>query len=219
MFNLNKVCDRVYSWEFDSQFDMCLHAIRVSEFIESGHKLFESCDYELVDYIDWYSNNINKKGVFSYTSDWGGFNIPSDDLKKAYEDHTPKDFNRVDHLVYGIYKYLRCKEGGEEFYIIAYTKGDDDTFEHEFAHALYKIDLEYKKEMICAISTVPTKARNNVRKILKEKLHYGDAVIDDEFQAYFATGLSDEFTDAHETYRDPFIKTYKKYRRKHLTTV
>lgn len=219
MFKLKKVCKQVYLIEFDDQFDMSIHFLRVSEFVESDGKLFSNGSFEIIDYIDWYSHNMGDKdsSKFSYPGDWGGFNVPSESLKILYENNPPKDWNRCDHFMFGLYKYLRCKEQGDDFYLIATTTGDKETFEHEFAHALWEIDKNYKIEMLSIINNLTSKTKEKIAHVLTNKLGYRSESHLTEIQAYFSTGLSEEFPSSFKKYQKYFIEVYQKYRKLYLT--
>ena len=217
MFKLEKVCDQVYAWVFDNSYDMTMHCLRVSEFRESTEDRFHDNSFDIIDYIDWYMRCASSDGTWSYPDDWAGFNIRAVDFKRTYEDNKPNDWNRYDHIAYGIYKYIYSKQGKDDFYVIAHTAGDTDTFEHEFAHALFKVDEEYMFEMTEAVEALsPGKKLFRLKTILKEKMLYREHIHVDEIQAYFATEFPDEFPPHYKQYRAPFIEIYKRYRKKHL---
>lgn len=217
MFKLEKVCDRIYKWEFDNSYDMTMHCLRVSEFRESTEDAFHGKAFNIIDYIDWYMRKASSDGTWSYPDDWSGFNIEAKDFRNTYEANKPSDWNRFDHIAYGIYKYLYSKEGSDDFYVIATVVDDLDTFDHEFAHALFIVDKSYKKEMLEIIEALPPGALKRIKSILKKELLYRPKVHLDELQAYFATDLPNEIPTSYEKYRAPFIKVFEKYKRKHLT--
>ena len=190
-----------------------MHFLRVTEFYESSIDCFHQKVFEIVDFIDWYTTVYNKEGIFSYPDDWSGFNVSSKEFKKLYEDNKVTDWNRYDSFMYSVYRYVRCKEVDNEFYIIGILEGDDATFEHEFAHALYQICPEYKAEMNAHTRKIPKYQMTKLRTFLKEKFLYSERVILDEIQAYFSTGIKDtDIPKRYEKYTKPYVETYKKYR-------
>jgi len=85
MLSINKICNRVYKWEFDNHYDMTMCFLRVADYIESP--TFQGKTTEIVDLIDHYYHKIGDNN-FSYPNDWCGYNVDAKDLKNLYEENT-----------------------------------------------------------------------------------------------------------------------------------
>jgi len=139
-----------------------------------------------------------KEKLFTYPEDWSGFNIPSKIIREGL-DSFDKDKGPYDKIMSKIYYYcenypLRFEKPRSRWYLIAADNMDSSTMKHEIAHGLYYTNNEYKKEMNALISKMKVNQYNKVKKSLI-LLGYRDdkKIIDDEIQAYFATGLDKSF--------------------------
>ena len=161
---------------------------RVQEFYESDSNLFNGNDFSMWDYMRWYS--AKNKGVFTYTKDWSGFNIP---FKVALncvigtEEETP-----YDKVMQDILDQILLTDNPADAYIIG-TKSDKGlTFRHEMAHALYYTNKDYKYMADKLISTMPFRYYNIIVVNLLN-LGYDKSVINDEIQAYMSTNYKAKY--------------------------
>jgi hypothetical protein len=69
----------VYLFTFDSQYDLCMSFVRMQEFYESDSNKFRGKYFTLEKYMDYWSKKFGN-GVFTYTKDWNGFNLPGKKL-------------------------------------------------------------------------------------------------------------------------------------------
>lgn len=193
-----------------------MHFLRLTEFYESSSDMYGQNIFEIVDYMDWY---YRKTGGFTYPDDYAGFNVPSSEFVKVFEENKITDPNRYDAFMYSVYKHIKCKENSnEEFYLIGILEGDTETLEHELAHALFRIDPEYQKEMLELIEAIPKTEKAKLIKLLKEELLYSDRVVPDEIQAYFSTGIKEtDIPKRYQKYTPPFVEVYKRYKARHVT--
>jgi hypothetical protein len=129
--------------------------------------------------------------VFTYTFDWGGFNIPLktawDCYEKLREYESPYD-EVMDKIVGTIELKMFYKKNTRNWnaYIIGADSTDSDTFEHEICHGLYATNKEYKLLVDEVTETISTKDYLTFKNNLI-KMGYTDGVIDDEIQAYLST--------------------------------
>ena len=162
---------------------------RVQEYYESPNPQFRGKNFSIWDYIEWYSRE--HRDVFTYTYDWGGFNIPLktawDCYEKLREHESPYD-EVMESIIRTIELKMFYKKNTRNWnaYIIGADSTESDTFDHEICHGLYTTNKEYK-ELVDEITLgIPledyTKFRDNLLA-----MGYTDKVIDDEIQAYLST--------------------------------
>jgi hypothetical protein len=177
---------------------------RVQEYYESPNPNFKGKDFNIWDFIEWYSRG--KRDAFTYAFDWGGFNIP---LKTAWECYEGKDkepkkgYNGVRSLpdtwkshydevmkdiIWNIESKMFHKKGKRNWnaYIIGAGDTEGETFIHEVCHGLYATNPLYKELADEITQMIPTELYS---KFAKNLIDYGYSmeVMDDEIQAYMMT--------------------------------
>ena len=192
---------------FENQYDCSSTFMKLQEFYESPYKKIRGKYFLLEEYMDLYANDNNNK--FSYLTDWSGFNVPGNVVKKFYckfmGKHTlsKKEKSLISPLV----------KMGTDFYLIGCMEKDKSTMKHEIAHGMFYLIKDYKKEMNTLIDN-KRKSVKTCKEILLE-MGYCKQVLNDEVQAYFATGLTTkmkcEIND--KEYINQFKKVFKKYDR------
>jgi len=155
--------------------------LRIQEFYESKNKMFRNKGFSFWDYKEWYSRQNGLS--FTYTKDWGGFNVPLKvalRCKEVSKEETPydKEMNKI------LCKIKR--KAKKNSYIIGVDSVKSQTFMHEISHALYNTDKSYKKRMDSITSSLNTKKLRSLSKYLRE-MGYCEKVIKDELQAYLST--------------------------------
>jgi len=175
--------------------------MRIQEYYESPIGEFRGNYFTHEDFMDAYAEN--NSGRFTYFSDWSGFNVPGNIVLEFFELFD--DLNKKETALY------RCVETiaeihGDQFYLIGVVGQDQDTLNHELAHAFYYLDKEYK-ELMDAITSC-WENRDEFYKGL-ETLGYDDSVFMDETQAYIATSTTPYLLDSMSFHRS-CPKTYKK---------
>jgi hypothetical protein len=212
-FKISEIKSGIFLFEFKNNYDMCMHFLRYQEFYESASAKFRGKKFEIFDFMKWYSFKYGR-GVFTYTNDWDGFNIPGDVIKKVYDLHID-DKNIFDHEMLTAWNQCSTASNGKKFYIIGVVK-KNGALSHEIAHALFYLYPEYKKEMTRMIKELSPSIRKEINLNLK-KLGYTPKVYLDETQAYMATGLTLSFQD-HNMWPDE-RKIFKKYFREFSKTI
>jgi hypothetical protein len=163
--------------------------LRVQEYYESPNPEFRGKNFNIWDYIEWYSRRNND--VFTYTFDWGGFNIPLktawDCYEKLKENESPYD-EVMDGIIRTIEMTMFNKKNTRNWngYIIGAPSTDDDTFEHEVCHGLYATNKQYRELVDEVTIAIPPKEYKIFKNNLM-KMGYNGIVIDDEIQAYLST--------------------------------
>ncbi len=210
-FTIEEVKPSIFLFLFKDYYDMSMHFLRYQEYYESASPKFRGKNFEIFDFMRWYSKKYGK-GAFTYPKDWGGFNIPGEVITKVYPNII--DYNKYDNAMWQAYMDCSLKRGNisknPQFYIIGATnKGP--TLRHEIAHGFFYNISEYKKEMTALVKSLKPSVRKHINKTLKN-MGYTPKVYIDETQAYMATGLVEAFGSSICLLdRKPFIKLYKKY--------
>jgi hypothetical protein len=199
-YSLKQVLPGIFLVKCRRQYDLAMLFLRCQEFYESPNPKFRGQAFELVDYMEWYSKQ-HGNGAFTYPKDWTGFNIPGEVIFQCHQSNIP-DWNRYDDLIEDI--WLECNELSKSkemtvngwkvpitdipFYVIGVFEGGY-AYDHEIAHGLYFTSPMYKAAAKRLIREMPSKVRIEMRTTLKN-LGYGSNVLNDELQAYMATGLA-----------------------------
>ena len=188
-YKIEEVKPNVFAVIVKDHYHRAMLFCRVQEFYESPNPQFRGKNFSIWDYIEWYSRKNND--VFTYTFDWGGFNIPLktawDCYEKLREHESPYD-EVMESIIRTIELKMFYKKNTRNWnaYIIGADSTESDTFEHEVCHGLYSTNKRYKELVDEITETISTddylKFKNNLIK-----MGYTDSVIDDEIQAYLTT--------------------------------
>jgi hypothetical protein len=220
VFRLRKVFDKIYLFTCPLQYDVNMHFCRYQEYYESPNDRFFRRRFTMLEYMRWYAlERPDAEGTFSYVRDWSGFNCPSWVFKDLLYDVGIPDENAYDVTMRGVYETIRAREGDEDFYIIG-CRERGAAIEHEVAHGLWHVLPEYKEKMLehCRRlrMDMPTIA-DAIKDCLIEEGYRAD-LVDDETQAYLATGLGGAlagklsaagcFGSGLDDVRSPFIATF-----------
>ena len=188
-YTLKDVKDNIFAVIVPNDYNRAMLFCRVQEFYESDNDDFVNTDFDMWEYVRWYS--MKNKNSFTYAKDWSGFNIPfkvAVNCMIAIKNKTPYD----DVMEDIIDEILRNHNYSLSSYIIG-TKADSGiTFKHEMCHALYYNNKTYKVMADTLTSLIP----KNYKKIFKDNLMllgYNESVIDDEIQAYMMTNYNSKY--------------------------
>jgi hypothetical protein len=188
-YSIEEVRPNVFAVIVKDHYHRAMLFCRVQEFYESPNPQFRGKNFSIWNYIEWYSRE--HRDVFTYTFDWGGFNIPLktawDCYEKLREYESPYD-EVMDKIVGTIEMVMFNKKNTRNWngYIIGADSTESDTFEHEICHGLYATNKEYKLLVDEVTETISTKDYLTFKTNLIN-MGYTDGVIDDEIQAYLST--------------------------------
>jgi len=217
---LEKLYPGLYFLRFTDHYDMCMTFLRYQEKYESPNPKFRGTHFTIVDFMEWYAKD--HKGVFTYTTDWGGFNVPSTIFEGNWFYYIP-DKNKYDYLMLSVYydiwhdiKYGdnsflttgKAIKANPKFYLVGAV--DERCLNHEIAHGLYFLNPSYKKKMNALIKALPYGVEAKMHNWLLS-MGYTWQVIKDEIQAYFSTGAPENLRIAKK-YLKPFEEVYKNAR-------
>jgi hypothetical protein len=210
-FQIKEVKNRIFLFQFNNHYDMCMHFLRYQEYYESASPKYRGKNFEILDFMKWYSLKYGK-GSFTYPNDWNGFNIPGDVISKVWEAGI-SDRNIYDYEMKMAWQQCKEKAGDQPFYIIGVVRGNS-ALGHEIAHGMFYLHPGYKKESSKLVKKLDPHIRKSLNKTLK-KLGYTPKVYVDETQAYMSTGLTEAFgeVDQWKEERKEFQKLFKKFSR------
>lgn len=219
-FQLGEILPRIYHLSFDSRYDLAMHFLRVQEFYESP--VFFRKIFTLIDYMEWYSKTKGG-GAFTYPSDWSGFNVPSSALLSVYGPVSEiPDRNRYDDFMCLIVQQMYRDAEGQDFYLIGTSKaghqedGEEGVLSHEIAHGLFYTDRDYGRGVRKLLAEMDGVVRQEMRAILLE-MGYHTSTIDDEVQAYCATGPCQELESLlTEDLCAPFVEHFERVSGEHF---
>ena len=157
--------------------------IRIEEFYESPFEEIKGKYFTLDRYMDLYAES--KNGVFSYFTDWAGFNIPGPVLLEWLLTfrHDLRDKERA----------LLCQvepvvKAWSQTYLIALEESRKDVLDHEIAHALYFLNPDYKNIQDWLIESIPSDIKAKFYNYL-QNAGYDKSVFHDEIQAMISECL------------------------------
>lgn len=208
---ISEIKPNIFFLTFTDQYDMCMFFLRYQEFYESPSPKFRNKQFQILDFMKWYSKKYGN-GNFTYTTDWGGFNIPSSVIRDVINNGI-QDRNIYDYEMKRI--YTECKKSSNDFYIIGALKNHTKTIAHETAHGFFFLNQEYKTQATKLVKALPKEIRQSINYWLKTK-GYTPKVYIDETQAYLSTGFSsfnfdNKLNNVLTKLSTPFVKLFKSY--------
>ena len=184
-YKIDEVRPSVFAVIVKDHYHRAMLFCRVQEYYESPNPEFRGKNFSIWDYIEWYSREHGD--VFTYTFDWGGFNIPLNVAESCYSKLLKKgEFTPYDLEMNYIVKTIRGMVGNGKAYIIGAPTTEDETFEHEVCHGLYATNKEYKALVDEITETIEWQDYLKFEGNLLD-MGYTASVIPDEIQAYLTT--------------------------------
>lgn len=188
IYSISQPLPNVLHIAFDSTHNMSASLGRVQEYAE-GPKLH----HQIVSWSRLKKYHMSKGNTRTFNDAWLGFNIPGWSFKEFYEKcntFKPKERELLEKVL--SYNF----EG--EFYVIADADGSAKresykAGEHEFAHALWGTNKEYKKEIKEVLDSFSM--RDTFLLTIKKMNCYAPEVWEDELHAYLTTDSLSTVTD------------------------
>lgn len=198
-------------------YDRAMLFCRYQEFYESPFYEIRGKFFTLEEYMKLYISK-NKKQIFTYPTDWIGFNIPSNSLFAAQKTFAPIN-SLYDYTMNEIVEYcekessLRNNGESHPWYLIGIDKLKSRTMNHEIAHGLYYTNLNYKVEMDYFTGNIPLRDSVSLKeKLIKVGYANDGKILDDEIQAFMSTGKLEIWANSiYEKYSKDYITTFKKF--------
>jgi hypothetical protein len=206
IFTLSEVRPNIFFLNFDDHYQLAMHFVRYQEFYESPNSIFRGQSFTLIDFMEWYSEAYGD-GIFTYPQDWEGFNIPSNIIPDVQRARI-KDFNKYDEEMIRAWTECRNRCKGD-FYIIG-AVGESSVLDHEIAHGLYYTNVQYNLKAHKLYEELPQDIQDKMCEVLIS-LGYASKVLEDETQAYLATGIDENLFPFINGEEKPFIELYSEY--------
>lgn len=216
-FTFRRFSPNIYLQLFESAYFLSISVIRIQEFYESCK--FRKKFFTLEDYMDWYCFT-QQKDSFDYTSEFLGYNLPGKDIiewAKCFgyagpdAEPNPNIRDKERQLLEPIWR-LGLDEVKNSYFILC-SKTDPDlygTIKHEVAHALYRIDPEYRRTCLEIYKTIPASEKKIIHGFLRGH-GYNPYVYPDETQAYFSTGGSGDIKITTFSCYRKYLRNFKQY--------
>jgi len=192
----------VIECRFTDRKNLALTFCRFQEYYESPE--FKGKIFTLNEYKDWYKKQ--KNGQWTYSTDWGGFNIPKEALIPFLEA-------KFDPLSKRERRFLKKIKPYKAEYIIGICDGnkeDESIIRHEFFHACFNRDTNYRKIVIDLYKVLPAEVVSKITKVFTD-LGYHPSVFIDEFQAYLLDGGDYLLEDIPELEHLPIKQTLQEF--------
>lgn len=216
-YKLTQVSEKIFALEIPNSWDRAMVFLRAQEFYESASPKFKGKDFDIWDYLRWYSVEREiSTGTFDYPNDWAAYNIPIKVVVKSLDEftgeYTPYDVF-MDEILHQIFNKYEVSEN--DTYLIGVESLADKNLDHELCHALWYTDPTFKKEATKIVSAIPTDIVNEGRATLT-RMGYHKEVLTDEFVAYSATGdmkriVKIKDSDLYKEHESQLKKLLKKY--------
>lgn len=202
-YRLWKVLPEVFAVEIPDSYDRGMLFCCYQEFYESPYKEIRGQQFSMIDFMKFYKDKRNDVS-FNYTTDWFGYNIPSDVLLSALNSVETYGYKWVMLRIYGEC-YTNCDT---DFYVIGVDSISSDTYNHELAHGLYYTNKQYRKEMNALVKDMSEKEYSKVKTMLL-KMGYRNSkdIINDEIQAYMVDDKEEKFLQIFNKYKNHGTKT------------
>lgn len=178
-FRLEEILPKIYLLIADDATELAQLFMRCQEFYENP--TWKGKNFTIQEFTDWY---IEEYGEMSYSTDWVGFNIPVQEIRNCYKNCP--DWNKWDDIMTDWVFFRNLPVDG---YLIGVSTKHISAIDHEIAHGLYTTNQEYRDEMIKLTASSDQELINKVRADITLQM-YHPSVVDDELQAYLATGIS-----------------------------
>jgi len=181
---------RILHLHYPTCYGLCASFMRLQEFYESDIPGIRGNFFTLEAFMDAYARRM---GNFTYTVDWGGFNVPGRVFRAWRETFPEATLLEKERTLAAAVESLLAQEGGEsEFYLIGSSDEASDLRDlvaHETAHALFALSPRYREAQTDLVKSwrqeEPALWKRMSAKLLK--MGYVESVLEDEVQAYFAT--------------------------------
>lgn len=179
--------------------------VRMGEFYESPFPNINNKYFTLDDFMDTYaSNNGDTMEYFDY---WEGYNFPGETLLDFHARFAHDLRVKESYVLSMVKKYI---DMSKPFYVIATT--GTIALNHEYAHAQYYLNLEYKDACNQVYDNMSENALDRIHKYLSDQ-GYNEFTFEDETQAYLGTNSNQEmwnsFSVADIMAFAPAIKQYR----------
>jgi hypothetical protein len=199
--------DNIYHLISNNQYELASTFIRMEEFYESPFADINGKWFSLDFYMDRYAEAND--GKFSYFTDWTGFNIPGNSLLEFFDKFDSDLRTKEKNVRQFIERHILDNDAN--FYIIGSIDGDSGILNHEYAHANYYLNDNYRIACEKIWQKMPVLTQIHMTDALIAK-GYTFSKVEDETQAYLSTATISELFNVlkFDEFNLP-IKSIKEY--------
>lgn len=228
-FSLYEVAPKIYAVVAPDDYERAMLFCRVQEYYESPFPEFRGKDFCIFEYMNHYRKD-RKLNHFSYTADWGGYNVLSGSIEQCLRGIEDWDLTPYDHEMFNIEFQIRAHQKKGKFYLIGVDSLDSRTMDHELAHGFFYTDKAYKTEILELVLSLKSSLHDDFSDYLVQ-MGYDKSVITDEIQAYLSTGMmatmakirgslsvAKKFEKVFKKYKKQYVKQSNKHRAKRQAT-
>jgi hypothetical protein len=179
-------------------------------FQEYGEGIPKIRDKDPVPEGDVLYHYYRKFGTIYYTAGYAGFNLRGDLFNEWFERGNVPLNTLEKELISKVTDSFNSPSNN--FFIIAYMKGDKVTKKHELLHALYYLNAEYREKVNAILDKVSTKRAKRYLQTMDYTFggKHGDWILYDEIQAYVLSDDPEVFRLPEKTL-DKLKKLKKEY--------
>lgn len=186
---------------FDTKERMANTFLRFQEHYESP--VYAGKMFTVDEFKSWYAEKYKSM----YESDWSGFNFPGAAYKSFREAAGIDLLTEEERTLSQVFDKLKKK-----FYVIGtLVTADQETVDHEIAHAMFNMDAQYRTQVRAHIVEM------NVSALREDMLEMGyrEEVIYDEINAYLATS-TESWPFRHGNSGAELRLLFIRYKEKHI---
>jgi len=218
-YKLTQVSEKIFVLEIPNNWDRAMVFLRAQEFYESTSPRFKNKDFDIWDYLRWYSVERDvATGTFDYPMDWAAYNIPIKTVVKSLDaftgTYTPYDVF-MDEILHQIFNKYEVSES--DTYLVGVKDFTDKNLPHELSHAFWYTEPQFKKDATVLLKKVPADVVTEA-KLTLSRMGYHKEVLSDEFVAYTATGDMKRLIKRSSDYKN-YEKPFKSLLTKYLTSL
>jgi hypothetical protein len=224
-YSVIEVAPKIYAVVAPDDYERAMLFCRVQEYYESPFSEFRGRDFCIFEYMNHYRKD---RGLthFSYTSDWAGYNVPSQSIEQCMNGVQDWSMTAYDHEMLNVIFLIRSHQKKGKFYLIGVDTLDSRTMDHELAHGFFYTNKEYKTEITNLVLELKSDLIDEFESYLLQ-MGYTKSVIIDEIQAYLSTGMmatmakirgslsaAKKFERVFKKYKKQYVKQSNKHRAK-----
>ena len=185
---VNELAPGIFYMVYRSNLLAASSFMRMSEYYESpSERFYRKKNFSVDDYKAW---SRKQHGQFQFYNVWPGFNVPGWVVRDVLRDLALGPLMPREAAVAKCLPSKLLAEDTSPFYVIVAVDDDMDTLKHEYGHALYYMNPEYRSQAQAIVSRLTDGQRKVMRRRLVQMGYaaHDDAIILDEIHAYLLEG-------------------------------
>ena len=215
-YSVYEVAPKIYAAVVPDDYERAMLFCRVQEYYESPFPEFRGRDFCIFEYMNHYRKD-RQLNHFSYTADWGGYNVPSESIEACLNGIDEWRLTAYDHEMMNLVYQIRSQQKRGKFYLIGVDSLDSRTMDHELAHGFFYTNKEYKTEILELVLALKSSLHDDFSDYLVQ-MGYDKSVIADEIQAYLSTGMMATMAKIRGSLSvaKKFERVFKKYKKQYV---